>query len=196
VIAAWYVVATVLRLARFNVETDEDDAHDSFSGLPSPAAAGTVASFPLMVFWFRHLEDSELLKLSERLAKHFDDWTGNILPIVTLVVACLMVSRIRYAHLFNQLVRGRRSRQHLIQVVSVVLVMFLMPQISVPLFFCWFAFSAPLRALWNESVMRWWYRSHPRPATEGGSLPPDMGWKDGGASVNDSANHDDDMDDA
>ena len=43
-IAALYVACAVLRLARFNVETDEDDAHDSFSGLPSPAAAGTVRS--------------------------------------------------------------------------------------------------------------------------------------------------------
>ena len=30
-IAALYVVCAVLRLARFNVETDEDDAHDCFS---------------------------------------------------------------------------------------------------------------------------------------------------------------------
>ena len=41
-IAALYVVCTVLRLARFNVETDEDDSHAFFSGLPSPAAAGKI----------------------------------------------------------------------------------------------------------------------------------------------------------
>lgn len=164
-IAALYVVCTVLRLARFNVETDDDDAHDSFSGLPSPAAAGTVASFPLMVFWFRHLEDSDLVKPSERFGQQLNQWTEFILPIITLVVACLMVSRIRYAHLFNQLIRGRRSRKHLIQVVFAVAVMFVMPQLSVPLFFCWFAFGAPLKALWNESARRWWRRGQPRTAT-------------------------------
>lgn len=168
-IAVLYVVCAVLRLARFNVETDEDDAHDSFSGLPSPAAAGTVASFPLMVFWFRHLEDSELVKTSELLAKQLDLWSGNILPIVTLAVACLMVSRIRYAHLFNQLVRGRRSRQHLIQIVFAVAVMFVMPQLSVPLFFCWFAFASPMRALWDEVRIRWKKKGSPQVATVGAS---------------------------
>lgn len=196
VIAAWYVVATVLRLARFNVETDDEDSHNWFSGLPSPAAAGTVASFPLMVFWFRHLEDSELVRPSERFAKHLDDWTADILPIITLVVACLMVSRIRYAHLFNQLVRGRRSRQHLIQVVVVILVMFVMPQVSVPLFFCWFAFSAPLRALWNESAARWWRRGRPQQVTAGAPAIPmsETDWKRDG--VTSEEQDEDEMDDA
>jgi CDP-diacylglycerol--serine O-phosphatidyltransferase len=197
VIAALYVACAVLRLARFNVETDEDDAHDSFSGLPSPAAAGTVASFPLMVFWFRHLEDSELVRPSERLALHLDQWTENVLPIITLAVACLMVSRIRYAHLFNQFVRGRRSRQHLMQVLFAVAVMFVMPQVSVPLFFCWFAFSSPLKALWNESVARWWRRGHPQPVTVGGpsGSSADTGWKRDEPSIPESHDHDD-MDDA
>ena len=46
-IAALFALCAVLRLARFNVETDEDDSHNYFSGLPSPAAAATVASFPI-----------------------------------------------------------------------------------------------------------------------------------------------------
>ena len=195
-IAALYVVCAVLRLARFNVETDEDDAHDSFSGLPSPAAAGTVASFPMMVFWFRNLEDSELVKPSERLASHLNQWTENILPIVTLAVACLMVSRIRYAHLFNQLIRGRRSRKHLIQIVFAFAVMFVMPQISVPLFFCVFAFGSPLRALWNELAIRWWRRSQPQPVAIGGATVPaaDTDWTRGEAESHEP--NDDDRDDA
>jgi CDP-diacylglycerol--serine O-phosphatidyltransferase len=196
-IAALYVICAVLRLARFNVETDEDDAHDSFSGLPSPAAAGTVASFPLMVFWFRHLEDSELVRPSERLGQQLNQWTEFVLPIITLVVACLMVSRIRYAHLFNQLVRGRRSRQHLIQVVFALAVMFLMPQVSVPLFFCWFAFGSPLKALWNELADRWWRRGHRQAAAVGPSLnsTTDADWDRGESTSQDSADNDD-MDDA
>ena len=41
-IAALYTVCAILRLARFNVETEEEDSHEEFSGLPSPAAAGAV----------------------------------------------------------------------------------------------------------------------------------------------------------
>ncbi|HTI50225.1 MAG TPA: CDP-diacylglycerol--serine O-phosphatidyltransferase, partial [Planctomycetaceae bacterium] len=44
-IAVLFVLCAILRLARFNVETDEEDTHEFFSGLPSPAAAGTVVSF-------------------------------------------------------------------------------------------------------------------------------------------------------
>ena len=44
-IAILYVLCAVIRLARFNVENEEDEsAHMSFSGLPSPAAAGAVAA--------------------------------------------------------------------------------------------------------------------------------------------------------
>lgn len=195
-IAALYVACAVLRLARFNVETDEDDAHNSFSGLPSPAAAGTVASFPIMAFGFRHLEDAANDKLWERIATWLDTWTANVLPFITLAVACLMVSRIRYAHLFNQLVRGRRTRKHLIQIVFAIAVIFVMPQVFVPLFCCWFAFGAPVKALWNESVMRWWQRIHPRPAIAGGTPLPETGWKSEGPMPIDSADHANDTDDA
>src|SRR5436190_23935290 len=44
-IAVLFVVCAILRLARFNVETDDEDTHQSFTGLPSPAAGGTVVSF-------------------------------------------------------------------------------------------------------------------------------------------------------
>ncbi|GDY10277.1 MAG: CDP-diacylglycerol--serine O-phosphatidyltransferase [Planctomycetota bacterium] len=195
-IAALYVVCAVLRLARFNVETDEDDAHDSFSGLPSPAAAGTVASFPIMAFGFRHLEDAANDKLWEHVATWLDTWTPSVLPFITLAVACLMVSRIRYAHLVNRLIRGRRPRQHLIQIVFALAVMFVMPQVSVPLFCCWFAFGAPLRALWNESVMRWWHRGHLQPIAATASPSTGVAWKPEAPTTNDSHGDHDDMDDA
>ena len=195
-IAALYMVCAVLRLARFNVETDEDDAHDSFSGLPSPAAAGTVASFPIMAFGFRHLEDSANDKLWEHVATWLDTWTPSVLPFITLAVACLMVSRIRYAHLVNRLIRGRRPRQHLIQIVFALAVMFVMPQVSVPLFCCWFAFGAPLRALWNESVMRWWHRGHPQPITATASPSTGTAWKPETPTTTDANGDRDDMDDA
>lgn len=151
-----------------------------------------------MVFWFRHLEDSDLVKPSERFAKQLDLWTENVLPIITLAVACLMVSRIRYAHLFNQLVRGRRPRQHLIQLVFAVPVLFVMPQLSVPLLFCWFAFGAPLRAMWNESVMRWWHRGRVQPAIAGASgvSPPGVEWTSNTPAAMTPPPDNDEMDDA
>ncbi len=181
IIAALHVVCTVLRLARFNVESDEDDSHDFFSGLPSPAAAGTVASFPIMVYGLKNLEEGDQNHPLQQFATWLAPLTDKILPIITLVVACLMVSRIRYSHLFNQFVRGRRNRQHLIQLVFAVAVLFIFPQLAVPILFCWFAFAAPLRALWHESVVRWWRRDPPQtvPAASNPISPPGLEWSDG-----------------
>lgn len=167
-IAAFYVWMAVLRLARFNVETDEDDSHAYFSGLPSPAAAGTVASFPIMVYGLKRLEDPDQDLVWEKIANWLDPVTVTMLPWITLAVAILMVSRVRYVHLFNQLVRGKRNRKHLIQLVSALAVIFVMPQMAAPLLFCWFAFVAPVKALWNESVVRWWSRGRPVAAVADG----------------------------
>ena len=42
-----------MRLARFNVETSEDDDHMHFSGLPSPAAAASIAGFAILFYTTR-----------------------------------------------------------------------------------------------------------------------------------------------
>ncbi len=48
VACVWYVTCAAWRLARFNA-TEEEDTVPGFRGLPSPAAAGTVASFVILV---------------------------------------------------------------------------------------------------------------------------------------------------
>jgi len=153
-IGALYVACAILRLARFNVETDEDDSHHAFSGLPSPAAAGVVASFPIAMYGLRNLNASP-----EPPAGYIStliEWAGpalvQTLPLFTLAVACLMVSRIRYSHVFNQLFSGRRNRGHLIQIVFTVAVVFIVRELAVPLIFLWFAFSSPARAAWTRFI--------------------------------------------
>ena len=71
-----FVICAALRLARYNVYQAE--RQDFFGGLPSPAAAGTIASFTLFVQYF------EL-----RVAY----W---VLGPLTVALALLMVSTIRY----------------------------------------------------------------------------------------------------
>jgi len=150
-IAVLFMVCAVLRLARFNVEADEEDSHEFFSGLPSPAAAGVVASFPIGVremkqqlsingaaAWLRPLEEYLLPALV------------ILLPLITLAAAILMVSRIRYAHLFNQMIRGRRSRTQILQIVFAMVLVFVVREMALPVLFCTFAFSSPLRAVWQR----------------------------------------------
>jgi CDP-diacylglycerol---serine O-phosphatidyltransferase len=47
-----FTAAVAWRLAKFNISTDQSD---SFRGVPSPAAALVVASFPLIV-WYRYFD--------------------------------------------------------------------------------------------------------------------------------------------
>lgn len=160
VIALLFAVCTILRLARFNVETDEEDTHDGFSGLPSPAAAGTVASFPIAMRGLQKLaEDSDTESFAQTVAQWLIPAVEMSLPWITLAVAALMVSRIHYAHVFNQLFTGRRSRRHVIQLVFSFALVFLVRELAIPVLFCYFAFSAPIHAFWGEVISGRLYKS-------------------------------------
>jgi len=148
-IAALYVVCAVLRLARFNIETEEDDAHDSFSGLPSPAAAGALAAFPIAF--------PELLAMAapgnpqaKIVAAVLIPGVKIILPLVCLAVAVLMVSRIRYPHFGTQIIRGRGPRKSIIQLVFAGAAVAWVHELVVPLAFCYFAFGAPMMVGWTK----------------------------------------------
>lgn len=152
VIAVLYVMCALLRLARFNVETDDDDSHDHFSGLPSPSAAGTVASFPIAMAGLSELMQTGEGSLGRTLAEWLIPAVKLSLPLITLAVACLMVSRFRYTHVFNTLFRGKKNRQHVIQLIFVGVLIFLVHEMALPVVFCYFAFASPIRAAWNEWV--------------------------------------------
>ncbi|MDA1165726.1 MAG: CDP-diacylglycerol--serine O-phosphatidyltransferase [Planctomycetota bacterium] len=155
VIAGLYVACAILRLARFTIETDEEDSHDFFSGLPSPAAAGAVASFPVAMYGLGKLTvpSENVSVFARQIATWLEPAFLEVLPLITLAVACLMVSRIRYSHVFNQLFSGKRSRAHVIQVVFTGAVIFSVREMAVPLIFCYFAFASPCRALWKSMMV-------------------------------------------
>lgn len=84
-----YLLCAAVRLARFNVITnpllyrDKGDDSKDFIGLPVPAAAGTVGALVLF-----------LLQLAES-DKSLNRW-ALILPFLMLLIAILMVSKVRY----------------------------------------------------------------------------------------------------
>ena len=65
-----------------------------------------------------------------------------------------MVSRVPYPHLFNQLIRGQRGPRQIVQIVFVGVLVFTVHEVALPLLFCWFAFSAPLRHAWQRYAGR------------------------------------------
>lgn len=152
-IGALFMLCAILRLARFTVETDEDDSHEFFSGLPSPAAAGVVASFPIMLDGLVGLVQTTESDAARQIAEALVPAAKIILPIATGVAACLMISKIRYPHFFNQLFKRRATRSHMIQMLAILVALFFMHQAVLFLAFVYFAFGAPLKTLWTDRIV-------------------------------------------
>jgi CDP-diacylglycerol---serine O-phosphatidyltransferase len=146
IIAAAFAVCAALRLARFNVETSDEEDHLYFSGLPSPAAAAVVAGFAIMFYTLR--QNTTPLK----------EWTDAvlqwILPFFGLLVALLMVSRIRYPHITNRILRGQRSFGHVVAVVFFFVAIILMGGYGVPLAASVFVCYGPIHLAWKMWVQR------------------------------------------
>jgi CDP-diacylglycerol--serine O-phosphatidyltransferase len=136
-LAAVYVSCAVIRLARFNVENLVDEsAHMSFVGLPSPAAAGVIAS--LVVFRQDMLPDVR----TESVQAHFivENVVVFALPLMLLGCALLMVSRIHYPHVLNQYLREKKPLTQFIWIVVFVgLVFGTTFQMALVVVFCVFA---------------------------------------------------------
>jgi CDP-diacylglycerol--serine O-phosphatidyltransferase len=125
-IAALYACCAALRLARFNVETDEKDDHGSFSGLPSPAAAAVVASMAVFSYTLRN-------EFNYANYAGFDWWMQRLLPPFAIIVAVLMVSRVPYPHLVTQLIRGRKSFTHIVGLLFAIMALLMTRWFAVPI---------------------------------------------------------------
>ncbi len=136
-----YAACAVLRLARFNVETTlDEDAHMSFRGLPSPAAAGVVVSLALLR---DHLAGTKTA-----------DWIVLSLPFAVLASGIAMISNVRYVHLVNKLLRGQHRFARMAEVVLVALMAAMEPVVTMTLGFCGYAISGPIG----------WFFRKPQPA--------------------------------
>jgi len=147
--AAIYISCTVIRLARFNVENEEDESnHSSFSGLPSPAAAGVIASLVV-------LNHDILTKLNDSntiLSSIGHNIIIGVLPFAAMAVAVLMVSRIRYPHFVNYYLRGRKPFGYLLWAIAIVVIIVFSLEVALALVFCGFAVSGVAKWLYQRFV--------------------------------------------
>jgi CDP-diacylglycerol--serine O-phosphatidyltransferase len=149
-IAALFVCCAALRLARFNVETDDNDDHMSFAGLPTPAAAAAIASFAILSYTLRNEVN---IALHEKFPT-YDWWMQRLLPLFAVVIAILMVSRIPYPHPLTQLLRGQRSFAHIVAIVFAVVAILIVRGYAVPLLCVLFVLIPPVRFAWEVARNR------------------------------------------
>lgn len=135
IIAFIYVAATALRLARFNVQVSDKQ---NFQGIPSTLAAGFIAGMVWMCSGY--------------------DIPGQVISIpvavLTVFVAALMVSTIRYTSSKSMDFKGR------VPFLTVVIAMFVIAAVALrpaEMLFAVFAIyvaSGPVVTLWQLRKMR------------------------------------------
>jgi CDP-diacylglycerol--serine O-phosphatidyltransferase len=141
-IGALYMSCAMIRLARFNVSNEHGEQHHfSFLGLPSPGAAAVVASFILMQQDLADPGDHALIhhgpiyNVSAAMV-----W---VLPALVLCVGLLMVSTIRYPHLVNRYLRGRKSIARLVMTLVLLLLLVVVHRYTLGIGTLVYAFSGP-----------------------------------------------------
>ena len=149
--AVIYVGCSAIRLARFNVENEEDKAsHMSFSGLPIPAAAGVIGSLVIL-----HQDLLRTLQINDSLL--YRSVNGMIvfsLPIIAIGIAFLMISRIRYPHIVNLYLKGRKPFAYFIGTIAFIVTAIFLFEVSVAVVSCGFALSGVGKWLYKRPAAR------------------------------------------
>lgn len=132
-----YAAGTALRLARFNTQSHDIDKR-YFQGLPCPAAAGVIAGS----VWLGYVYGVEGILIAIPVS------------VLTVIIAALMVSTIRY-HSFKKIdLKGKVPFFILLVPVLVIAAIAVdPPQMLFAIFFC-YAISGPLLTLLQLRKMR------------------------------------------
>lgn len=130
-----YTAATALRLARFNTQVSDKQY---FQGLPCPSAAGVIAS----MVWMGSSFDIAGTSFSVPLA------------ILTVMVACLMVSTIRYTSFKSLDFKGRVPFITVVFAVFIITMIALEPPGMLFTIFIVYALSGPILTLWQLNKVR------------------------------------------
>jgi CDP-diacylglycerol--serine O-phosphatidyltransferase len=152
-IGVLYAVSAILRLARFNVQKNEHAPTKSFQGLPTPVAAGTIASFSIAMPHLLELTDVIATESTRHINADIMAISHVLLPLVTALLAWLMVSRVRYPHIANELAR-RRSFSQLVEIVFAMVVVITLKEFALPVLFGYFVFAPPINQLRLRTTAR------------------------------------------
>ena len=128
-----YLLCAGVRLARFNVLTnplvpgnEKRAAGGDFVGLPSPAAAGMIASLVLVL--------SKTMEADRPLDVAVQAWSWTLLPLM-LIISFLMVSNVRFPSFKKLDWTARAKTRGFILIIILAAVVFRYPQYSFPAVF-------------------------------------------------------------
>ena len=125
-----YLACAALRLARFNTQVGIADKR-YFQGLPSPAAAGVIASMIWLKIWTFASFDSDVISLGYYLGAG-----------ITILCGLLMVSNIRY-YSFKEFDSKKASFRFLLIVILSLIILVSKPNIILFTVFFVYLLSGP-----------------------------------------------------
>lgn len=155
-----YFVGAVLRLARFTAEAaPEEEEHLAFKGLPSPAAAGCVAS---LVIFYRYVAAFEAPELNWLLSfvpqAVIQKWVAFVppgLPFLGLILGYAMVSnRLRCPHVGTMFLHRKQSFDVFAYLIFGAILVAVAPEIVFPILFLGYLVSMPVLAVYRALVDR------------------------------------------
>tara|TARA_Y100000758_G_scaffold252212_1_gene188630 strand:- start:127 stop:999 length:873 start_codon:yes stop_codon:yes gene_type:complete len=151
-----YFLGALLRLARFNVENSpEEEAHLCFKGLPSPAAAGCVASLVIFQNYVLKAEQAELKWISENLFSiesmtTFVAAISYILPFLGVFLGFTMVSsRLKFEHVGSRIFGRSHSWEFFVSLIFAALLLAIVPEVFLPLAFIGYLVWTPVMFLFR-----------------------------------------------
>ena len=151
-----YFLGALLRLARFNVENSpEEEAHLCFKGLPSPAAAGCVASLVIFQNYVLKAEQAEIKWVSENLfsiesMKTFVTAISYTLPFLGVFLGFTMVSsRLKFEHVGSRIFGKSHSWEFFVSLIFAALLLAIVPEVFLPLAFIGYLVWTPVMFLFR-----------------------------------------------
>jgi len=126
-----FVACGALRLARFNVMTATSESK-YFTGLPIPAAASVVAT---LVIFDREMAQFGLAEMPV------------LVLVLTMALAFLMVSTIKYRSFKDLKFSGRAHFDNLVLAILVIMLVISWPQVMLFVLFACYAVSGPIERL-------------------------------------------------
>ena len=133
---AVYVCSAAIRLARYNVEA-ETGHRDFFFGMPSPGAAGCVASLAILISRNHHFVSTAFAHAAKDATPEWDLFSVMLLamPFIMLILGLLMISRVHYPHVGDRLLRGRKSFMHIMVLILTLVLIVMSHEIMLALAF-------------------------------------------------------------
>ncbi len=156
-----YVCCAAMRLAKFTIETEEEsEAHDYFAGLPTPAAAGFLCASMLFYLLLSGSEPTGVgaVVVGESAFRRFADPLRvpflSCLLLASPVLGLLMISRMRYIHLVNRYMRGRRPYTYVAQIVFVLFLLAILEIWALFVAFLLYVALCPILSKWDAARNR------------------------------------------